>query len=143
MSACSSARLIARDGCVSSDGSGPATMPKPTSSASGATPSSSALAAVMTTVAAAPSEICDALPAVIVPSLANAGRRPPSDSAVVPGRTPSSVSTTIGSPLRCGIATGAISSAKRPSFCAAAARSWLLAASSSCASRVMPPTSPA
>ena len=40
--------------------------------------------------AAPPSEICDALPAVIVPSFENAGRRPPSDSVVVPGRTPSS-----------------------------------------------------
>ena len=45
----------------------------------------------MTMTAAPPSEICDALPAVIVPSFANAGRRPPSDSVVVPGRTPSSV----------------------------------------------------
>ena len=103
MSSRSSARLIARDGCVSSDGSGPATMPKPTSSASGVTPSSSALARLVTMTAAPPSEICDALPAVIVPSFENAGRRPPSDSVVVPGRTPSSVSTTTGSPLRCGI----------------------------------------
>ena len=61
---------------------------------------------LMTMTAAPPSEICDALPAVMVPSFANAGRRPPSDSVVVPGRTPSSVSTTTGSPLRCGIATG-------------------------------------
>ena len=35
LSTASSARLIARDGCVSSDVSGPATMPKPTSSAIG------------------------------------------------------------------------------------------------------------
>ena len=49
-----------------------------------------------------PSEIWLALPAVTVPSLSNAGRSPPRLSTVVPGRTPSSCSTTIGSPLRCG-----------------------------------------
>ena len=42
--------------------------------------------------AAPPSEICEALPAVMLPALSNAGRRPPSDSAVVSPRTPSSVS---------------------------------------------------
>ena len=39
----------------------------------------------MTTTAAPPSEICDALPAVMVPSFSNAGCRLPSDSVVVPG----------------------------------------------------------
>ena len=53
----------------------------------------SALAGDMTTTAAPPSEICEALPAVIVPALSKAGRSAASDSAVVPGRTPSSVST--------------------------------------------------
>ena len=138
----SSARLIARDGCVRSEVSGPATMPKLTSSAMGVRPRSSALALLVTISAAPPSEICDALPAVIVPSLSNAGRRLPSESVVVSGRTPSSVSTTIGSPLRCGSDTGVISSARRPSFVAVAARSWLFAASSSWCSRVMPPNSP-
>ena len=57
---------------------------------------------------------------------------------MVPGRTPSSSVTTTGSPLRCGISTGTISSSKRPSFMAAAASSWLRAANSSCSSRVMP-----
>ena len=52
----------------------------------------------------------------MLPALSNAGRRPPSDSTVVPGRTPSSVSTTTGSPLRWGTSTGTISSAKRPSL---------------------------
>ena len=93
----------------------------------------------MTISAAAPSEICDALPAVMVPSFANAGRRPESESVVVSGRTPSSSSTITGSPLRWGTGTGTISSARRPSFIAAAARSWLRAASSSCSSRVMLP----
>ena len=80
-----------------------------------------------------------ALPAVTVPSLSNAGRSPLRLSGVVPGRTPSSVSTTIGSPLRWGSDTGAISSAKRPSLMALAARSCDVAASSSCASRLIVP----
>jgi len=88
------------------------------------TPSSSALARDITTTAAPPSEICDALPAVMVPALSKAGRSEPRDSAVVPGRTPSSVSTTIGSPLRWGTSTATISSARRPSLMAAAAFSW-------------------
>jgi hypothetical protein len=73
---------------------------------------------------------------VIVPSLEKAGRRPPRLSAVVPGRTPSSFSIMIGSPLRWGTDTVTISSAKRPSLMAAAARSWLAAANSSCAWRL-------
>ena len=40
----------------------------------GSTPSSSAFSALITTTAQAPSEICDAFPAVIVPSGRNAGR---------------------------------------------------------------------
>ena len=51
----------------------------------------------------------------------NAGRSLPSDSAVVSPRTPSSAVTTIGSPLRCGIATGTTSSSKTPFFQASAA----------------------
>ncbi len=78
-------------------------MPCAPISASHSRPSSSALALLITTTAAAPSEICEAEPAVIVPSLLNAGRSLPSDSAVVSPRTPSSAETTIGSPLRCGI----------------------------------------
>ena len=78
-----------------------------------------------------PSEIWLALPAVIVPSASNAGRSLPRLSGVVPGRTPSSVSTTMASPLRCGTSTATISSAKRPPFMAADARSWEAAANSS------------
>ena len=139
--ACSSARLIAprRLGGAATCRDRRPCRSRPARRAA-SSPSSSALAFDITMTAAPPSEICDALPAVMRAVPSNAGRRPPSDSVVVPGRTPSSVSTTIGSPLRWGIATGAISSAKRPSFAAAAARSWLFAASSSCASRVMPPT---
>ena len=102
------------------------------------TPARSAAAFDITTTAAPPSEICDALPAVMVPSASNAGRSPPRLSAVVPGRTPSSVSTTSGSPLRCGTDTLTISSAKRPSFWAADARSCDAAAKASWRSRVMP-----
>ncbi len=81
--------------------------------------------------AAPPSEIWEALPAVMLPALSNAGRSPPSDSAVVSPRTPSSVSKTTRSPLRWGISTGTISSANRPSLMAVAARSWLAAARAS------------
>ncbi len=92
----------------------------------------------MTTRAAAPSEIWLALPAVIVPSGEKAGFSLASDSTVVSGRTPSSVSTTRGSPLRCGTFTGVISSAKRCSLIAAAARSCELAEKLSCRSRLRP-----
>ena len=88
--------------------------------------------------AAPPSEICEALPAVMLPALSKAGRRPASDSAVVSPRTPSSVSKTTGSPLRCGISTLTISLSNRPSLAARAARSCDLAASSSCGSRASP-----
>ena len=74
----------------------------------------------------------------MVPFLSKAGLSAPSDSAVVPGRTPSSVSTSSGSPLRWGTWTGTISSAKRPSLAAAAAFSWLAAAKASWRSREMP-----
>ena len=73
--ALSAACMIARLGCVSSEAlSGPATMPYDTNSPSGATPRLSASAFDMTMTAEAPSESCDALAAVIVPSLSKAGR---------------------------------------------------------------------
>jgi hypothetical protein len=50
--------------------------------------------------AAAPSEIGDEVPAVIVPSFRNAGRSVPSVSAVVSGRMPSSVSMIVSVPRR-------------------------------------------
>ena len=56
-------------------------------------PSCSARASLITTSAAAPSEICDALPAVTVPSSVNAGRRPANPSTVVSARMPSSRSS--------------------------------------------------
>ncbi len=60
---------MARLGWVSSEASGPATWPLPTISPRGVTPSFSAAAFEATTTAAPPSEICEALPAVTLPSL--------------------------------------------------------------------------
>ena len=111
-------------------------MPCAPISASHSRPSSSALALLITTTAQAPSEICEAEPAVMVPSLLNAGRSLPSDSTVVSARTPSSAVTTIGSPLRCGTVTGTTSSSKTPFFQASAARWCERAANASCSSRV-------
>ena len=127
---------MALAGCSCRVESGPATWPWAPISASQVRPSSSALALLITTTAQAPSEICEEEPAVIVPSLVNAGRSLPSDSTVVSPRTPSSVVTTIGSPLRCGISTGTTSSSKTPFFRASAARWCDRAANSSCSSRV-------
>ena len=88
--------------------------------------------------AAAPSLIPEALPAVTVPALSNAGRSWPSFSAVVPCFGYSSASNTTAGPLRCGISSGMISSLKRPAFCAASAFCWEAAANASCSSRVTP-----
>jgi len=90
----------------------------------------------MTTTAAALSEICEAEPAVMVPSLVNAGRSRASDSVVVSARMPSSVRNSRASPLRCGMVTVTTSSSNRPSFHARAASWWLRAAKASCSSRV-------
>ena len=64
----------------------------------------------MTTTAAAPSLIPEALPAVTEPFFLKAGRNPANFSGVVPFFGYSSVSNTIGSPLLCGISIGIISS---------------------------------
>ena len=79
----------------------------------------------------------EAFAAVTVPSLANAGLRPVTDSRVVPGLMNSSAAKAIGSPLRCGIITETISSANLPAFCAASALFWLATANSSCCAREM------
>ena len=75
----------------------------------------------------------------MVPSLSNAGFRPPSESMVVSARTPSSFFTMTGSPLRWGTPTSTISSASLPEAIAAAARWFDFIAASSCCSREMPP----
>ena len=103
---------IALAGCSCRLASGPATTPCAPISASQVRPSSSALALLITTTAAAPSEICDAEPAVIVPSEANAGRSLPRLSAVVSPRMPSSVVNVDRVALALRDLTGAISSAK-------------------------------
>ena len=97
-----SAWAMALAGCDCSELSGPATQPCAPISASTGAPAAAAASADITTTAQAPSEICEAEPAVIVPSAANAGRSLLSDSAVLSARTPSSVSKTTGSPRRCG-----------------------------------------
>src|SRR5437762_4517586 len=74
-----------------------------------------------TTIAAAPLLRPGALPAVIVPSLRNAGFSLVSTSSVVSGRFASSVAKVSG-PLRPLISTPTICVAKRPAACAAANR---------------------
>lgn len=100
------------------EGSTPA-LPLAAIVASGVKPNSSAFSLDMMTNAAAPSLMPDAFPAVTLPSFLNAGRSLPSFSAVVPAFTYSSVSKIIGSPLRCGIAIGTISSVNLPASIAA------------------------
>ena len=85
--------------------------------------------------AAAPSLTPEALPAVTVPSLRNGVGSLASCSSVVSARGCSSLSTTTGSPFRCGIVTGTISCASRPLACAAAAFCWLRSAKASWSSR--------
>ena len=105
-------------------------MPWATISASGSTPSASARSALITTVAAAPSDSCEAFPAVMVPSGPNAGGSAASVSEVVSGRMPSSRSTTLVPP-RAGTSTATTSSANRPDAQASAARSCERAAHAS------------
>src|SRR5215218_3889896 len=83
--------------------------------ASGVRPRFCASDARMTTKAAAPSLMPEALPAVTVPSFEKAGLSLATDSSVVPARMYSSASTTM-SPLRVLIVTGAISSLNLPAL---------------------------
>ena len=80
MPSLATAALIALAGWDCRVESGPATTPCAPISASQLSPSSSALALLITTTAAAPSEIGEAEPAVMVPSLRKAGRSLASDS---------------------------------------------------------------
>src|SRR5665213_1370231 len=104
--------------------------------ASGVTPRRAASATDISTRAAAPSLMPEALPAVTVPSLAKAGRSFASTSSVVPARGYSSVST-IWSPFRVLMVMGTISSLKRPASIAATARCCERAASTSWSLRVI------
>ena len=114
--------MIAREGCVKRLVSGPATWPYEIIFAKGSTPWLSAKVLDTTTIAEPPSEIWLALPAVIFPLSANAGRSFARPAASVPDLTPSSTSNEIGSPFRCGINTGTISSLNVPAEIAATAR---------------------
>ena len=78
----------------------------------------------------------DALPAVTVPSLVNAGRSLAIVSVLASWRMYSSSATWM-SPLRVFTVTGAISSLKRPDFCAADAFCCEASANASCCSRVI------
>ncbi len=100
------------------------------------TPSALAFSALISITAAAPSLRVEALPAVTEPSFLKAGRSLANASAVLLARGCSSVSKITGSPLRCGILTGVISSTKRPAAIAAAALACEFAAKASCCSRV-------
>ena len=109
--------------------------------ARGAGPSDDARSSLMISTAAAPSEICDDVPAVTVPVSEKAGFSPASFSSEVSRRTPSSASSsplTSAAPGTSGCtraSSGTISLAKRPSSVARAARWCERSANSSISSR--------
>ncbi len=105
--------------------------------ARGFSPSSSAFSRLMISTAAAPSVICDELPAVTMPSGLNAGFSPASTSGVVVGRMPSSRRMISTEPSSFLTSIGMISFSKRPSSVARAARACESAAYWSISSRVM------
>ncbi len=98
------------------------------------------------TTAPAPSESCEALPAVVVPP-GYTGWSVASFASVVSGRGPSSRSSVtacscvafVALSVTCIVAAkGTISSAYLPAAAAVATRCWLRTTYSSCASRVIP-----
>ena len=98
--------------------------------ARGVRPSSAAFSADISSTAAAPSEICEAFPAVIFPSSLNADFNCESDSRLVSGRMPWSVRN-VSSPT----VIGTISRSKRPSSVARLASVCERTASSSSSER--------
>ena len=119
------------------EGSTPPSAP-PTNVAIGVTPNSLAFSSLITTTAAAPSLIPEALPAVTTPSgFPEQHLNLPSDSAVVPALGPSSVSTTI-SPFLFLTTTGTISSLNLPSAIAFSHFCCELAENASNSSLVIP-----
>ena len=99
----------------------------------------------MTIAAAAPSDICDELPAVTVPFMWNAGLSAASASSEVSARGPSSILKMIS--VRFGLlplgvvkltGTGTISSSNLPASMAAKAFLWLSTENWSACSREMP-----
>ena len=113
--------------------------------ARGVRPNSFAFSALMMSAAEAPSQICELLPAVTLPSSINAGLRFASPSAVVPARMPSSrvcmVSSTVTAPVslsRILDTTGMISLSNRPCSVAASASCWERAPKASRSARLSP-----
>ncbi|MCY1548224.1 hypothetical protein D9M68_843200 [compost metagenome] len=115
-----------------SSGSQPATA-KPRNTPSGCRPRASATRAFITTAAEAPSENCEALPAVITPP-GTALRILATASSVVSARMPSSAEMVTSlvtswpvdlSATPASTVIGTISSLNLPASCAAAARCWL------------------
>jgi hypothetical protein len=104
---------------------------------SGARPKFRATSSEVTTQAAAPSLIVEALPAVTVPFERKAGFNFASESSDESSRGPSSVSNINEAPLRWGISTAVISSLNLPVLTAAAALSCEPRAYSSCRWRVI------
>ena len=104
--------------------------------ASGVMPRFEAASAPISTRAAAPSLMPEALPAVTEPSLEKAGRSFARASTVTPALGNSSVSTMV-SPLRPLMVTGTISSLNRPALMAASALFCDAVANWSCCSRVI------
>ena len=111
-----------------SSGSQAATV-KPRYTPMGVTPSWAARSALINNVIEAPSESCEALPAVTVPSSSNAGGRPERPWMVVFGRLHSSRSTVTSAKLSSPVCLstffmvtviGTISSPIKPAVCALA-----------------------
>ena len=101
-----------------------------------------AFSSLMMSTAAAPSLVCELLPAVTVPFMAKAGRSLASAARLVSWRTPSSCLKTVltsltvlPSPTLATTSIGTISASNLPAACAAAARWWLRRAKASCSSR--------
>ena len=99
----------------------------------------------MSTTAAAPSEVCELLPAVMLPFAANTGFSFASASGEVSRRGPSSctisraftrTSRVARSGMRSLTASGVTSSLNSPVSVARIARRWLSAAKRSCSSRL-------
>src|SRR5881628_3032953 len=104
---------------------------------SGSTPISRALRSLISTVALAPSEIWDELPAVSTPSFLNTGGSFAKASRVVSGRIPPSRFTVTSLPST-RVSTGTISFATRPDSVALFANDCERRAYSSHISRVSP-----
>ena len=145
----SARRILARSSTFEVAGIGPVSMVTGSTPARanewnrarGVRPRLVARSSLMMSTAAAPSVICDELPAVTLPSsFLKAGLSWASVSTVVSGRMPSSVSTMspVSLPSSSFSTTGTISRWKRPSAVARAARCWLVAPKRSRSSRDSP-----